>query len=125
MRPIKFRFWDGKHMEYEPGDEPGDLQVTLINKVFTEGVWMQFTGLLDKNGKEIWEGDVVNALLSGFLDENFVSVIEVQNGCFGIRSIEDGILVEGKGKFKSFDGCDTTKRIEVIGNIYENPELLK
>lgn len=125
MKEIKFRAWDmvQKKMDYDLYfSQDGSRSLMSVLKDF--GILMQHTGLKDKNGKEIYEGDVVKALLTGLIDESFNSVIEFSNGCFGIRSLEDGVFVNGKGKFKSFDGCDTEKRIEVIGNIYENPKLL-
>jgi uncharacterized phage protein (TIGR01671 family) len=132
MREIKFRAFNketGKMLSFKQLKAISVLATSRIEGLFipddTRMIWMQFTGLMDKNGVEIFEGDIVNAKLTGLFDENFLSTIEFENGCFGIRSTEDGILVDGKGKFKSFDGCDTTDRIEIIGNIYENPDLLK
>ena len=84
----------------------------------------QFTGLKDKNGKEIYEGDIVLAELTGFIKYNMKSIIDFENGCFGIRAIEDEILVDSKDKFKSFDSCNTEIRIEIIGNIYQDKELI-
>ena len=66
---------------------------------------MQFTGLHDKNGKEIYEGDVVI-----FGGSKIPKVMEFVRGGFWL----DGIY-----------GGAEAYRMEVIGNIYENPELLK
>ena len=80
--------------------------------------WMQFTGLSDKNGKEIYEGDLV--VLSGVLED------EVKVTC---RAVMDGwqatfeSIVKGDGFYCPMGSTEQSYR-EVIGNIYENPELL-
>lgn len=85
---------------------------------------MQSTGLLDKNGKEIFEGDIVKRYKSPF----FVAEWEYQ-----IETVvkREACLLLGKKLGKNFAtmsfGSPFTKSdlLEVIGNIYENPELLK
>lgn len=69
----------------------------------------QFTGLKDKNGKEIYEGDIIR--VNGRNMEVFF-----KDGYFGWGQEHDG-----KYSFDPFDG----EEVEVIGNIYENPELIK
>jgi len=140
MRDIKFRIWN-KEREvmfsefklvtngfYVPNNSTtNDLDNTayFLNYNNDRAVLMQYIGLKDKKGKGIWEGDIVIASLSGIVNEDIKSIIDFENGCFGIRAIEDGILVDSTGKFKSFDGCNTQEQIEIIGNKFENPELLK
>ena len=85
---------------------------------------MQSTGLFDKNGKEIFEGDIVKRYKSPF----FVAEWEYQ-----IETVvkREACLLLGKKLGKNFAtmsfGSPFTKSdlLEVIGNIYENPELLK
>lgn len=72
----------------------------------------QFTGFTDKKGKEIYEGDIVQA-------GDYRLEIEFDEGQFGAA-----ILVE-QGNFYSLYHLSTFKVFEVIGNIHENSELLK
>ena len=72
----------------------------------------QYTGLTDKNGKKIFEGDVVRVY---FVDGDEVGEIVYANSAFRFKC-EDGVL----------GYCiDDTLECEVIGNIHDNPELLK
>ncbi len=105
MREIKFRAWTGKEMFY-------DVERTLISGkiAFRDKSLklMQYTGLKDKNGKEIYEGDIIRArYITGNI---IVNEIKFKKGCFGPN-----------GFYNWGDICE----LDVIGNIYENPELLK
>lgn len=71
----------------------------------------QFTGLKDKNGREIYEGDIVRCVKS-------IGVIEYTEDRFFIKWISHSFMSDKLSVHVKYD-------IEVIGNIHENPELLK
>lgn len=124
MREIKFRAWDRTsdimRTDISSIDYDGSGKVAQINVVTgadilfpdKEAILMQYTGLKDKNGVEIYEGDIV--ALSEEYDEDRSYAIEWQI---------NGYWLDGwDGNEYGFPDEDT---LEVIGNVYENPELLK
>lgn len=100
---------------------------------------MQFTGLKDKNGREIFEGDVVLIPDTDTVqitddgqgpveDSNHLAPVVFEKAMFGVN-IQDNLDCYKKG-FYSFESMEYTNitdanELEIIGNIYENPELLK
>tara|TARA_R110002074_G_C12445403_1_gene658064 strand:+ start:254 stop:601 length:348 start_codon:yes stop_codon:yes gene_type:complete len=110
MRDIKFRAWNKVRKEWVFLEVMhGAVQTDLKEKYATFGgdlePWQQHTGLKDQNGKGIWEGDIVKHL-SRIENEETVSVIQFT-------------------KNASFEGIYQNGTDKVIGNIYENPELLE
>lgn len=77
----------------------------------------QFTGLFDKNGKEIYEGDILHTITFGFEPEEYTAIILYDNCRFQLSN--------GRNLFY-FGQSDLTKMDDtiVIGNIYDNPELI-
>lgn len=136
MREIKFRAWDtklefmlyGEDIEKDPnyhtGLSYGKLFVAYQYKGsdWDELELMQYTGLKSKSGQEIYEGDIIQ---QG--DKN------AKCGWFAPRLVEfkDGAWMGGKIRifveqdWIDYQGKVSNKEWEVIGNIYENPQLLK
>lgn len=94
-----------------------------------EVILMQSTGLKDKNGTEIYEGDIVHVLDSEQINQRD------ENGAFidaffeEIDEIDSVVFADGSFKLKrtGFDVCicRSVDVFKIIGNIYENPELLE
>ncbi len=136
MREIKFRAWHKKHLRMFPisaidfatnfagcRTEKATINLCIQCKDkpcfapyfhLTDLELMQYTGLKDKNGREIYEEDIIK-----FKDLHDAIVAEVkwwETGQWGYRP---------KGWITGYDAPSISGNVEVIGNIYENPELLK
>jgi hypothetical protein len=108
MREIKFRAWLIEQKRMTSGGELQDARIWDINENSNE-VWMQYTGLKDKNSVEIYEGDIV--IKPGWPND----VYEVQYDDAAFNAI---------GQNNS-DTLGFVTYWEVIGNTYENPDLLQ
>ena len=133
-REIKFRAWDGKYQIMTSGVYLSDVSAGF--KGLDKGIVMQYTGLKDKNGKEIYEGDIVTKIhkLNLLTDGNYGnigkshSIVEYCAPEFVGKPYKYEEEIAGYfGENTIYGLLDETllsREIEVIGNIYENPELL-
>lgn len=124
-REIKFRAWDGSKMIYS---ENAEFYLMPNNKVQIpsstghefydkEYPLMQYTGRQDKNGKEIYEGDIVKGFLMFECNPLItMGVVEYCNefAAYGLKN-DAGLTLFHNHDIQSF---------EIIGNIYKNPSLL-
>jgi len=113
MREIKFRAWDLNNRKMYDSyivDENGSF---CVDGDFTNNcecseedrvIQMQFTGLKDKKGKEIYEGDIIEQIFYGDEISKIMLVVE------DIRNLES-------------IRCGSSKENKIIGNIYKNPEF--
>jgi len=126
MREIKFRAWDeiqhrmvysGGHdkelMEFFYGIDDGTIDPTGLDI-------MQYTGNKDKKGKEVYEGDIVRcvppfSIRNRYGIGEFYSKVYFAGGCFCVNS---SVFLKG-------EPLSNMNIVEVVGNIYENPELLE
>lgn len=133
MRLIKFRAWAGRMFRVTGlgYDEFAKLVMIGDNTLEPGCRWMdakevklmQFTGLHDKNGKEIWEGDILKFKETIAYDpEEFqerTQSVTFMGGAFSPIFLANWVFHDEDDKpMRIWD-------VEVLGNIYENPELLK
>jgi len=116
-REIKFRAWDGFNIiDSRDFWISADGHCAIFNEdgniEYNYWTLIQFTGLEDRNGKDIYEGDIVSGVLYKDYSEHIGKVLYDFNG-YRILTNEKSLQL------------DLTEKLTVIGNIYEHGHLLK
>lgn len=119
MRKIKFRAWDKRFKKMLDFDWIKTFSATFGDFLFNGSknlILMQYTGLEDKNGKEIYEGDIIK--IKGW---KYNCEIVYVCGRYELQMIH--------GKLKRSRSCwylaDYLFEVKIIGNVYQNPRLLE
>lgn len=141
-RQIKFRAWNGRGAMFYADGKDGELgkfivfdgegwslheakemQKNVLTDFRIKGKVMQFTGLKSKNGKEVWEGDIIEILCGHCEKKHRATVIWIEDlACWGVKDeIQEAPLVS-----QTHEGyLGLIPIVSVLGNIYQNPELMK
>ena len=124
-REIKFRAWDDDFKVMHPLltiNEISEIRrsgngfgAVAMNFNWDQLLWLQFTGLHDKNGKEIYEGDIIKT------NWGYLYKVVFSKGCFYGEYINE----TPANPFTEDDiNIFHDSVIEIVGNLYENPELI-
>lgn len=138
MREIKFRVWDNSEKEFLEGWRVSQLVIRPISGRVTEGsttldvTLLQYTGLKDKHGKDMYEGDIVER-------KGMKYIIALEIGSFMLVKIDeektdmysefvdcwnDHVYPLSQLYWNNSDEGNHIYDLEITGNFYENPELL-
>ncbi|AAU85068.1 hypothetical protein BCBBV1cgp21 [Bacillus phage BCASJ1c] len=126
MRENKFRAWNKNKniMVYEDEDNSADYwdgvcssDIEMINARLNSEIyiWLQYTGLKDKKGKEIYDSDIAKRETFVFGEiRTFIGQVKMYEGCWWIDNGTAAVPL-----------WNELHQLEVIGNIYEDPQLLE
>lgn len=126
MRDHKYRVWhdENRMMYYSHRPDGSDSPLWSWDVVFRKD-WhdeahthkMEYTNLKGKGDREIYEGDICKSY------DEYIHEVKFINGAFGYEIMGDFIPFAANHHFKFIDG--KSDKIEIIGNRFENPELLE
>jgi uncharacterized phage protein (TIGR01671 family) len=134
QRQIKFRVWDNlnlgktyKFSHFNLNDALNWLRSGDVFQTSRDGIVQQFTGLTDKNGKETYEGDIVESNYGG---TGQIVFLRGMYYCWNRKLTWEQFIKED---VETYEECATflsgdensQSNFTIIGNIFENPELLK
>lgn len=153
---FNFRFWDKKNnLMIYPSEQLSDEEYTKLEKIYLKDEWyitpeitltdslnyfdnrpfeiMQCTGLKDKNGKLIYEGDILDLYVSSKKLYRYQVKYEIgsfmlvsQDEIFDFKNVwNDNVYPLSQLYFEYQNEENCIDQCEVVGNIYENPELLE
>lgn len=130
MREIKFRAWNKAFKRWSEHSEHGELELLddgdgiVLDYLQEEIEVMQFTGLKDKNGNEVYEGDIDASSKHGLR----VVIFDDVQLCFVLLWTERYDRYKKSGLVNAgctYEKVTSKKKLNIVGNIYENHELLK
>jgi len=135
-REIQFRAWDIKYKEMvfniqipHGPPQPYFFSYYLDNKGFEV---MQYTGLKDKNDKEIYEGDIIEFDFEYYMSSQGaprtargIDFVEYRKSGFYVADVFIEYLPKRRNEYSKYLLLNHIDNIEIIGNIYEHPELIK
>lgn len=138
MREVIFRgkrITDGKLVEGMPvANSAGEIHAIMkfnseIEILEIGSEVEQYTGLTDKNGKKIWEGDIVKTHYANTKKSDFVEIVVFHNGQFcafhSNNNYKQWAMLYDGVEHLAIDKSVYMDSVEVIGNIHDNSELLK
>ena len=112
MRTIKFRAWRKEYIKMFTWEQMVNYEWGFADIDIGDDIFMQYTGLSDKNGKEVYFKDVIKS------DDKEIGIVEWDddNGCIILETLDGDIWSDSIGMISLG---------KIIGNIYDNPELIK
>lgn len=122
-RELKFRAWNFESKKMLDSHATVlNLNLYLGDESYSHVQVMQFTGLLDKNGKEVYEGDILKCERSYWKEPRNL-IVKWFGERYGLENPKDTVDSEVMDKESCFNVLETER--EIIGNIYQNEDLLK